>query len=364
MKPGRFLRGTSLALVCACCWATSADRVWAQDTSERPESELQEGIQSTKAGRFAEAIPHFLAARGNVAAKFAFAVEFNLGICYVGTKQFAEAIRVLKPLAEKNKQNAAVENLLAQALIGNAEKEEGWTAFEMAVKLTPRDEKLYAFVADACAEQREYALGLRLVDLGLVHLPDSARLRYQRGYFLALLDRVDEAKAEFERTIELSPDSEIAAVAETQKYFYLGDPAGTARVARKAVREGRANHIVLTALGESLLRLGAVPGEAEFSEAEGALRRAVEEKQSYPSAQIALGALLLESKYLDEAIAHLEKARELDPRSPRAYAQLGAAYKKRGELKKAEEMFQALAKLNREEAQRISNTPGDSKAIP
>jgi thioredoxin-like negative regulator of GroEL len=87
-----------------------------QGATRAGETELQEGIQLTKAGRFAEAIPYFLAARENTANEFA--VEFNLALCYVGARRFAEAILVLRPLEEKNKENASVENLLAQALVG------------------------------------------------------------------------------------------------------------------------------------------------------------------------------------------------------------------------------------------------------
>lgn len=358
-------RTTVLAVVWVCCSAMAVRTAPVPGATQAGESELQEGIQLTKAGRFAEAIPHFLAARGNATDEFAeFAVQFDLGLCYVGTRRFAEAIRVLKPLEEKNKENASLENLLAQALIGNGENEEGWKAFEQGAKLAPQTEKLYTFVADACADQREFALGLRVVDVGLKNLPTSARLRYERGYLMALLDRVDEAEVEFERTSKLAPGSEVAAIAETQKNYYAGDPAATARAARQAVQQEKANYIVLTALGDALLRLGAVPGQPEFAEAEGALRRAIENKPSYVSAQIVLGTLLVEKKQLDKAIVHLEIARQLDPRNPRVYAALGAAYRKRGDAKKANEMFEILARLNAEEAARISSAPGDQKAIP
>jgi len=66
----------------------------------------------------------------------------------------------------------------------------------------------------------------------------------------------------------------------------------------------------------------------------------------------------------DEALEHLEKARELDPRNPAVYVQLRAAYRKRGESQKAEEMLGVLARLNAEEAARINAAPGDRRAIP
>ncbi len=46
--------------------------------------------------------------------------------------------------------------------------------------------------------------------LGLRHLPDSARLHYERGLFLAQLDRLEEARPELDRAAQLAPDTYIA----------------------------------------------------------------------------------------------------------------------------------------------------------
>jgi tetratricopeptide (TPR) repeat protein len=325
------------------------------------EPELKKGIELTRKGLFADAIPHFLAAESSVGDEYA--IEFNLALCYVGTKQFPEAIRKLARLREGGQANANVENLLAQALIGNGRPKEGWEALKRAAVLTPKAEKLYAFVADACADRHDYPLGLRVVELGLQNLPNSPRLHYQRGFFLSLLDRFDEAKDDFILTEKLAPQSEVAVLAEAEGYYFAGNLPDTIRVARAAVQEGRANYLVLTVLGEALLRSGAVPGQPEFAEAESALRKSVETKPGYPSSEVALGHLLLLERRLDEALAHLEKGRELDPRNPAVYVQLNAAYRRRGESEKADEALAILAKLNEAEAARIKAAPGGRKAI-
>src|SRR5438105_6468796 len=56
----------------------------AQEATPQAEVELETGITLTRSGRFAEAIPHFLAARGHVSSEYA--AEFNLALCYVGTR--------------------------------------------------------------------------------------------------------------------------------------------------------------------------------------------------------------------------------------------------------------------------------------
>src|SRR5690349_4045376 len=82
----------------------------AQDTSSQTENALQAGIALTKAGRFSEAIPHFLAAQGHVSNEYA--ADFNLALCYVGTDQFPKAIPILTGLRNGSHEGASVENLL------------------------------------------------------------------------------------------------------------------------------------------------------------------------------------------------------------------------------------------------------------
>src|SRR5205823_13668436 len=83
------------------------------DQNALAEFELQAGIELTRGGHFAEAIAHLLEAQGRVSNEYA--AEFNLALCYVGTGQFHKGISVLIRLRGQGRENASVENLLAQA---------------------------------------------------------------------------------------------------------------------------------------------------------------------------------------------------------------------------------------------------------
>ena len=61
--------------------------------------ELQRGTALTRQGRFKEAVPHLLAAR--VGAINAYALEFNLGLCYVGLGEYDKAIPILEELCQR-----------------------------------------------------------------------------------------------------------------------------------------------------------------------------------------------------------------------------------------------------------------------
>ena len=326
------------------------------------EAELRTGIEMTRRGLFSEAIPHFLAAEGHVSDEYA--AKFNLALCYVGTAQFRQAIRILIMLRSSGHSDASVENLLAQAYIGGDQPEAAFEALQRAVALAPKNEKLYLLTADACAERQDYALGLRAVDLALRQLPDSARLHYHRGYFLSMLDEFDDAKPEFDLAATIAPHTDIAFLAAAQKSLLAGNLAEAIRIGRAAALEGHDNYVSLTILGEALIRSGARPGQPDFKEAESALSKAIAERPAYANSQVAMGYLLLLDNRVDSAVEHLEKGRQLDPRNPSVYSQLAVAYRKLGKQQQSDAMLAALAQLNAEQAARINSAPGERKAIP
>ncbi len=329
-------------------------------STNNAESELQIGTQLTRAGHFQEAIPHLLAAQSGVSNRYA--AEFNLALCYVATRQNTQAIPILTEL-RRTHESAQVENLLAQAYVGTGNSKAALDALKRAAAITPDNEKLYAYVADACTESQNYELGLDVVDFGLQHLPNSATLHYQRAMFLSSLDQFDAAKPEFVLATKLGTGSDIGYLATAQESLLEAKINEAARAAREGISAGHEDYRLLTILGEALLRSGVTPNQPQFAEAESALRKAVKLRPNYSDAQLALGKIELLSRHLNEAINHLEQARSLAPHNPAIYSQLAAAYREHGEVQKAQQTLAILAQLNREQAEKISSAPGERKPV-
>jgi tetratricopeptide (TPR) repeat protein len=321
---------------------------------------LQIGTKLTRSGRFQEAIPHLLAARGSVSNQYA--VEFNLALCYVATRQNAQALPILVKL-RRNHDDAQVENLLAQTYVGTGDSKSALDAVKRAARLTPGNEKLYLFVADACTENQNYDLGLDVVELGLQHLPNSASLHYQRAMFLSSLDQFDTARPDFALAAKLGAGSDIGYLAAAEDSLFAGKMEEAVRAAREGINSGHEDYRLLTILGDGLLRSGIAPGQPQFAEAEAALSKAVAIRPSYSDAQLALGKLDLISHHLNEAIGHLEQARALDPHNPAIYSNLASAYREHGDSGKAEQMLAALAQINHQQLEKISSAPGERKPV-
>ena len=324
------------------------------------EAELQKGIALTRSGKFYEAIPHFLAIRGQV--RDAYAVSFNLALCYVATGQYQPAIALLNELRSTGQSNANVENLLAQSLLGNRKPEEAVAAFERAVRLAPKEEKLYVYLVESCMDNGYYDVGLRIAETGLRHLPRSARLVFEHGIVLARLDFIDEAMKELQKVTELAPGSDVAYIAGAQKSIFESKVDEAVRIAREGIRKGKRHFMLLALYGEAVMLSGVEVGSQEFAEARAALEQSAALSPTFVSARITLGKLYLAERRVDDAIVQLNVARELDPKNSAVYSNLATAYRRRGDTARAEEMLAILAKLNKDEVERIRNAPGDRKA--
>jgi hypothetical protein len=95
-------------------------------------------------------------------------------------------------------------------------------------------------------------------------------------------------------------------VAAAQKAMFEGEVLEAVRAAREGVKKGHHDYVLLTLLGEALLRSGISPGQAEFKEAQEALEQSAAERPNFAGSQLALGKLALLDNRMDDAIAHLE----------------------------------------------------------
>ena len=321
--------------------------------------EAKQAAELTRQGKFQDAIPLFLSALR--ATPNDFAIKFNLSLCYVALGEFDKAIPLLDSF-RGSQRNANVENLLAQSYIGTGQSAKAFASVQRAAAANPRDEKLYLYIADACNAYANYDLGLKAVDLGLAKLPRAPRLHYQRGVFLALLEAPEEANRAFDQAIKLAGPDSIGYVAAAHKNLFTGNIAEALHAAREGVRKGKPDLLLLSFLGEALIRNGVTPGDPEFAEARGALEQALAEKPSYSPALIALAKLDLLDRRWTGAITRLETARRLEPRNPTVYSNLAQAYRLSGDPQRARQILAILEEINQQQVDRIRNAPGDRKA--
>jgi tetratricopeptide (TPR) repeat protein len=273
----------------------------------------------------------------------------------VGTNQFSEAAQILHGLKNSGHSTAAVNDLLAQAYIGGSQPEKAIAAFQEAARQSPLDEKLYLLIVDACMDHSSYDLGIEVLKVGLKNLPRSAKLHYERGVFLTLLDQPDQAAYEYDTGAKLGRGTDISYMALGQKDLLEGDIQDAIEVTHRGMKAGNENYTLLAIFGNAVALAGTSPDQPLFAEAESALEKSIAERPQYAPSQLALGELLLRAGRVSDAVVHLEEARRLTPNEPSIYSHLAVAYRRQGRAEDAQQMLGILSKLNEQRLQKYKS---------
>lgn len=276
-------------------------------------------------------------------------VAFNLALCYLGIKQYGQAIELLQSLVARGFVSAELYNLMAEAYEGNKQTQEAIDALRKATQIAPMDETNYVDLATLCTTYESYDIALEVVEVGLHHLPQSDRLIFQRGVIHAMQSKSDLAEQDFQLASKLAPEKNLSYVAMGVSYMQMGDLPKAIASLRRRIREKPNDATLHYLLGEALIRAGAAPGNATFSEAKLALTKSVRLNPKFPNSRVDLAKLYIKENRFDEAIEHLEQVRVLDPKDKAAYSQLAIAYRKKGKPELASAMLASLNKLNDED---------------
>ncbi|MHB8655735.1 MAG: tetratricopeptide repeat protein [Terriglobia bacterium] len=309
-----------------------------------PTQQFRAGYLLAQHGHCQEAIPFFRGVRERFPDSFD--TSFDLGVCYIRTKQYQQAIALLSGTHSRGDEGAQLDNLLAEAYEDNKQTQEAIDVLRQATVLAPKDENNYLDLANLCIDHNNYPLGIQVVNVGLRYRPNSERLTFQRGVLLALSDSFDLAVKDFQVAADLGPDSDLPYVGIGLVYLQQGKLKKTVEVLRARIRRQPNDYVMQYLLGEALIRSGVTLLAPSFNVALGALEKAVKLNPNFFRAQIDLAKIYLMARRVDDAIIHLEKARALAPKERAVYAQLANAYRQKGALPKAEAMMEKVAQLN------------------
>jgi len=317
---------------------------------DRAISELREAVRvdnsATDAARVLARI-HFQRGEWSEAVKFTRAAAkrpggksadvFAVGVrSFIALKQWNEARGTALTLAQQPGQKAAGTAELAgveRAAVGPAAAIKAIRKSGLDLSDPANEIVLRAFVENSLADDHAKD-ALAAVDAAIAKHPESGSLHELRGYALARLDRMDEAKAEYAKALELDPEDAETKGALATLRAKEGDRAGAIELfdAAAKVAENPAPYTYLAA------QLSLATGNAAGAEVR--LREVVRVDPGHVGARNDLAWLLAEGgQDLDTALALARAAERLDP-SPDVLDTLGWVYLKRGESGEAVKAFE------------------------
>jgi tetratricopeptide (TPR) repeat protein len=306
------------------------------------------GVVLGRYGAKADAARFFGVARG-AGYKDPYVAGYNQTLMLIEAGENEAAIRVADALFAQGLKPAELYNLVSRAYAKLDRIKDAYDALREATRIEPGNPEHYIDMAMLCLEHENYDLGLEIVDIGLKHRPDSAMLYLQRGVVLAMKGAVEQSEQEFSRASKAAPTDPAPHVALAMVWMQRGQTSRAVEALRARARGMSSQPVILYALGIALLRSGAAPDDAAGTEALEAFRTAARLRPEFAPAQAELGKLLLKRNDVRGAIAHLEKAVELEPDNSAPAYVLSQAYRRDGQTDRARDLLARVSRLNARE---------------
>jgi tetratricopeptide (TPR) repeat protein len=244
--------------------------------------------------------------------------------------------------------NGAFLEFVSRVAEGAGELQLAVDVLRKAILLEPKEEDHYLNLGLLCSRQRNGALALEILDLGLQRLPGSYRLLVQKGITLGQALRYDESEKVLQEAIGLREDHAVAwgAMAVTQMLSERMSAAlGTLGDGVERFPEDFYLHYLF---GFALSRSQVGTGTESQKAAESHLRIALRLNGRFAPAHYELGKALVKSDP-QQALPHFEAAVRLAPESAPAKYQLARLYTQLGRRREADELMREVQTAKAEE---------------
>lgn len=274
-------------------------------------------------------------------------IRYNLGLAQVNAKKFAEAVATLQSLAQKSVPEPDAVSLLAAAHEGAKQLTQAFDVLRRVIELYPREERLYADLANLCLEHSAIDLGIEVLEVGMKNNPQSARIQTMLGVLLARADRMPKAEEAFRRAEQLAPDTSFGRVGLAVAMMQMGAADEAIKHLRQQLQRTPKDAQVSLMLAQALLQKDSSP--AELKEAHTILRTLIVRQPDNARAHSLLGKIYLRQNDSVSAARALEMAIKLDPADRNSTYQLMTVYRKQGRVKEAAALQDRVQKLLDEE---------------
>jgi len=286
---------------------------------------------------------------------------YDQALAYFKAGDFSKTIDTANELLNQGHRTAELANLAGEAYLRNKQPKEAFNALRLATGLDPKNEDSYVDLCSLTLNTDDYDLGIEIANLGLSHVPGSARLYLQRGVLHAMKGQFDEAQQDFATAGKIAPRDASPRVSEGVLAMQRGDLDRSIELLRQATSLSPDNYLAQFWLAEAMLRSGVTPDSKQGSEALAALQRSVHSNPEFWHSQTDLGKVLMDRGDLDAAIGHLEKAAALNPAATNPLYLLAQIYRRKGDAARAQELIARVGKM--QEADREALARSDLKDV-
>jgi putative PEP-CTERM system TPR-repeat lipoprotein len=246
---------------------------------------------------------------------------------------YQEAVR-LNPLA------TGAKVALARLQLAKGRPDSSVGLAEEALKAEPQNADARLVLVQALIRQGDLQRAQADLDVLRVKYPDSAPVHVQSGMLLGRKRQLPEARREFERALQLAPDS-LEAIGGLVALDLSTQRAADARARVDAlVKAPSARPAALMLAGRTYAATG------DLKTSEELFRRVVNEDPAQLSAYAALGQVYAKQHRIPEALAEFETLAKRDPKPVVALTLVGMLLESQGDKAGAQQRYERVVQLD------------------
>lgn len=261
--------------------------------------------------------------------------------------------------------HAKLRNVLGKAYRAAGDPGKALEAFQEAIRLNPYEEEYYFDLAQLLMAHHNFDAAIRVLEASKRIIARSEQLELALGVAYYGQRRFQDAVEAFLRTIDLAPKL-------AQPYVYLarvlehgGERLPEIRRKFAAYAATNPQDPAAQYLYAKVLIAGLPPGgyPAEATEAEAALRRAIQLKEDEWEPHLLLGTLLERKGELEVAARELERSAELAPDNPAPRFPLARVYLALGRKEEAQRQRTLFKELTLKQEQAVQERAASMKKL-
>lgn len=237
-------------------------------------------------------------------------IHYNLGAALMKARDLEGALEATREALRLAPKRAEAHSNLGAILYELGDLEGALAASREAVRLKPDHAIAHVNLASALKDSGDVRAALEAVREGVRLAPGDGRNQMVLGDVLRALGRGQEALAAYRESLRLDPNHSPAHNNYGAALRELGDMDGAVRAFREAIRVDPTNASAHSNLGVYLFQSGDRAGAMK------ALQESLRHKPDSPQAIANLGLVLCAEGRLEEGLAELKRARELDRKNP------------------------------------------------
>ena len=283
-------------------------------------------IVLSRSGRPAEAVPFYKKA---LSIRPDPGTRRNLAIAFFKSQKYADAWRILRPMAAMPSADFQVLDLAGFSLVALERYQEAAQYLERANQKQPTDLETLDMLGKAYLHDKNYKALTSVFSRIMQTNPNSASAHMMMGTAYDQMDQRADAIKEYQLAEKADPS--LAGVHSGLGYLYFrqGDNDSAEKEFRAELNRFPDDPSSNCYLGEILLN------KTNPAAAEPLFLAAIKSNPHYVEALLGLGRTEVALKHPDAAIEPLQKAVSIDPDNFQAHYVLGTAYRELGRIAEA-----------------------------